>query len=395
MARRYIALPITRDPVEAEEQSFEVIRGQWADWRPADADPMTQMLRAAAVMYADLGELATRMSEEAFRYFGRGIVDLPPVDDSPATGTVLVTARDGNGPYLVPEGLEVGGRSPDTGELVGFRTVAPQIIPNGATTIEVAVEATEDGTGSNGITGPAEFLEFVDYLEAVEFVGETSSGDDRESDEAYLDRLAGELELQAPRPILPRDFALLAQRLAGPGYLATAIDGLDPADGTTGHERMVAVALKDSDGQAVGADVKTAVRTGLEAMREQNFEVPVFDPDYTTVGADYTATALPGWDPAAVKIAADAQIASYLFGGTWGQREDTGERREWRNVALVRWGEVYERLQRVEGLEFVDALTLSKDGVPLASGANVVLDGLAPLPVAGVIDGTVTPAVDA
>jgi hypothetical protein len=207
---RYIVLPIERDPVDAEEQGFEVFRAQFPGWQPADADPLTILVRATAVMDSEVAELASRMSEEAFRYFGRGLLGLPPVDDAPAIGTVRFTAQDASGPYVVPEDLEVAGRDA-TGTLRGFRVLSSAVIPNGSTTVDVAVEATEDGTVSEGISGAGEFLEYVDYLTAVEFIGTTEGATDRESDEAYLDRLAEELTLQAPRPIVPHDFAVLAR----------------------------------------------------------------------------------------------------------------------------------------------------------------------------------------
>jgi hypothetical protein len=382
---RYIVLPIERDPVDAEEQGFEVFRAQFPGWQAADADPLTILVRATAVMDSEVAELASRMSEEAFRYFGRGLLGLPPVDDAPAIGTVRFTAQDASGPYVVPEDLEVAGRDA-TGTLRGFRVLSSAVIPNGSTTVDVAVEATEDGTVSEGISGAGEFLEYVDYLTAVEFIGTTEGATDRESDEAYLDRLAEELTLQAPRPIVPHDFAVLARRIAGPGYRATAIDGLNPADGTTDNERFVAVSLIDAAGLDAPAPVRTAVQNALEAMREATFNAPVFNPTRTTVDVTGTGTALPGWDPAAVEIAALERLADYLSPATWGQRLDTGETLEWRNIPLVRWGEVYEQLQRVEGLEFVDTLQLGKNGgALLASGADVTLDGYATLPVAGAL----------
>lgn len=385
---RYIVLPVKRDPAEAEEAGYEVVRRQFPQWEPSEGDPMTAVIRANAVMYSDAAELATRMGEEAFRYFGRGVAGLPPVDERAASGQVLVTARDAAGPYVVPEGLEIVGRGP-LGEPIAFSVLTAGIVPNGSTTATVTVEAMEEGAQGNSVSGDADFSEFVDYLTAVEFVAPTSGGEDREADEAYLDRLGDEFELFTPRPILPNHFAVLARRFGA--FRATALDGLDPSDGSTGNPAMVAVAMIDEAGNPLGTTERNAIAAQLDAMREVGFAVPAFDPEYTDIDVTYTATAYPGWDPAVVEVAADAAVASYLSPARWGIREDTGEDREWLNDPLVRHLEVAERLQRVEGLRFVDSLTIGVSGGTMGT-ANVTMTGFAPLPRVGAITGSVSPA---
>lgn len=270
---RYIVLPIARDPAEAMEQSVEVVRENFPDWQERDADPMTLFLRSTAVLYAEVAELATGMGEEAFRYYGRGVANVPPVDERPATGRITVTAIDANGPYVVPEELEVIGRNA-LGEAVGFRTLASVVIPNGATTAEADVEAFEDGLGGNGISGAAEFGEYVDYLQSVAFVGATDEGRDAESDESFLDRLGDELEIASPRPILPRHFAVLARRLGA--YRATAIDGLDPTVARNERQTVTVTGATGGsltltfNGETTGViafdATAAAVRTALEGL---------------------------------------------------------------------------------------------------------------------------------
>jgi hypothetical protein len=383
---RYIALPIKRDSIEAEEQAFGIIREQFPGWQGADADPIALALRTASLLYADTAEIATRMAEEAFRYYGRGVVNLPPEDETAATATVRITAQDAAGPYEVPEGLEVAGRNA-FGALVGFRTLTGATVPNGSTTVDVLAEATEEGTGGNGITGAGEFLEYVDYLDAVEFVGITSGGQDAETDSDYLDRLATELQLMSPRPILPDDFAVLARRLGA--FRATAIDGLDPVAGTTGNPAMVAVAMVDEAGNPLPGADKTRIAGELDAMREVGFAVSTFDPTYTIVDVTATATAYPGWDPASVEATVEAELADYLSPVRWGEDDAVSGGREWLNEPTIRYLEVAERMQRVQGLRFVDTLTIGVNGGAQGT-ANITLTGYAPLPQPGAINVTVT-----
>lgn len=350
-------MPIPRDPVEAEEQFDGVMRAAYPSWAPEPMDFMTEFRSAIAVLYAEVGELATRAGEEIFRYYGRGVASLPPTEETLAFGTATFTAQDTAGPYVIPEGLEITGRSP-LGEARAFRTITTAIVLNGETTASVAVEAAEEGTEHNGIGGPAEFSEYVDYLTAVEFDAPTSGGEDREGDEPFLDRLGDELAIMSPRPILPFHFEVLARRLGA--FRATAINGLDPVANTTSNAATMTVAIADEAGAAESGGVKTAVDVGLTALREVGWDVFVIDPTYATIAVTFAATSYPDADPDAVELAAIAAVQDYLDPATYGQREDTGEAREWLNDPTIRFLELAERLQRVVGLRFVDALTLGR-----------------------------------
>lgn len=382
---RYIVLPIKRDPVDAQDAFTERVREQYPGWEAAPGDPMTVVRDGVSVLYSDTSELATRAAEELFRYFGRGLAGLPPNEERPAFGQVTVTAVDANGPYVVPEGLELEAVGA-LGEPVGFRTLAAVVIPNGATTAVADVEALVEGDEANGITGPAEFSEYVDYLTAATFVGVTGSGQDAEGDSPYLDRLGDELAISTPRPVLPWHFAVLARRLGA--YRATVIDGLDPVAGTTGNSAMVTIAMVDEAGQPLPSVQAADIGEALDAMREVGWAVHIIDATYGVVDVAYTATAYPGEDPVATKAAADAALMSYLSPASYGSREDTGEIREWLNRPLVRYLEVAERLQRVESLDTVDTLTIALNGGAMGT-ANLTLPGYAPLPQPGAITGTV------
>lgn len=354
---KYIVVPLKRDPVEAEEQFDGVMQAAYPSWSPEGMDFTTEFRSAVSVLYADVAELATRMGEEVFRYYGRGVAALPPTEETLAFGTATFTAQDASGPYVVPEGLEFTGRSP-LGEALAFRTIAEAIVPNGATTVSVAIEATLEGADYNGVTGAGEFSEYVDYLTAVVFDAPTSGGEDREGDEPFLDRLGDELEIQSARPIKPWHFEVLARRFGA--HRATAINGLDPIANTTGNAATMTVAMVDEAGQALPGGDMTSIAAQLQEMREVGWSVFAIGPTFRTIGVAYAATSYPDADPATVKIAADAAVADYLNAATYGQREDTGESREWLNEPTVRFLEIAERLQRVEGLRFVDSVLIGR-----------------------------------
>jgi hypothetical protein len=217
----YIVTPVVRNSEDAFAQVVDTIRQSFPAFQPRDGDITTVLAQAFAVIYTDAAELTTRMGEEAFRFFGRSLASLPPQDEQAATGTVTVTMIDDAG-YDIPAGVQLSGRNP-AGATVAFQTIAPVTVAPGDDTAVLDVEAAIAGTDGNGVQGTGAFEDFLDFLDTVVFDAPTSGGADREDDDAYLDRLTEELQLQSPTPILPRDFAVLAKRIEGV-FQATAID---------------------------------------------------------------------------------------------------------------------------------------------------------------------------
>lgn len=225
----YIVLPISRDPAEAVLDSYAVMQSFYPGWQPdpKGADPMTALLNAAAVLYTDTATLATSMAAEAFRFEGRTLDGLEPIDAKPATGLVTFTATDTSG-WEIPEDTQIAGTGP-TGEPVTFATTdVAEIAPGDLTVSGVPVIAVLDGVAGNGVTGAGDFVQYLDFLASVTFDAPTSDGEEAETSDAYLDRLSEEKQLSSPEPIRVEDFAILGRYLAGTTIRATAIDGLDP-----------------------------------------------------------------------------------------------------------------------------------------------------------------------
>lgn len=291
----YIVLPTKLDAEEGNEQGFDVMRAQFPAWEEARADPMTVLLRAFGVMRGDLMELAQRMGDEAFRYFGRSMAGLLPVDERPATGTVTITAQDDEGPYAVPDGLELFGRS-SAGEPIGFRTTAPATVLEGETTVVVPFEAMDAGAAANAATA-VEFGEYVDYLTGVVFDAPPSGGRDREDDAVFLGRLREDLKLFTDTPILPADFATLARRFGA--WRSLAVKGYNPLDDTDGHPATIALAMVDENGVDLGGAGDVIV-TVIDALREEDFVVRRLPVTYTDVALEAEGVAKAGHDPALV-----------------------------------------------------------------------------------------------
>lgn len=376
----YIDATIIVDPNELYDLAVEYLQDKIPGWEPADGNLDNWLLEACSQIGAQVGETAQGVPTAIFRRFGEKLVNLPPQDATAAFGTTTWTLIDDAG-YTIPEGTTIGFDGDDG--TVAFTTTGDVVVPEGSTVAEgVQVVAVEEGASGSGFTGAAVLLDVLDYVESVTLESQTTGGTDGESDDEYLQRLVDELRLQTPRPILPQDFATLARRIAGVER-SVAIDGYNPADETLENERMVAVATTDADGNPNSSLVKAEVDALLQAMREVNFVVSVIDPTYTTIDVTYKAVAWPGWDAESVQASADAALASYLSPATWGLPPTGQDSSEWINEDKVRFLEVAQVLNSVDGLRYVTELKV--DG----GTADVTLTGAAPLPKPGTISGTV------
>lgn len=207
---------IETDPEQIAALAFDYLRSVFPGWEPADGDAMTALIRSLARQVAEERDIADDVPfEQILRPLGEKVHRIPPIAAAAATATARFEMVDTLG-YTVPAGTEIllrtTGDDGVTFATVEPATVAPTVDPP---TVEVAVTAMpgREGMAGNGLTGPAVTVRTFDFVETVELVGVSSGGRDAETDQAYLDRLAAELALTSPLPVLPADFAQLALRV--------------------------------------------------------------------------------------------------------------------------------------------------------------------------------------
>lgn len=383
----YINAPIVVDADDLKSQVYTYLQSVIPGWQPADGQLDVWLIEAFCEIGAQIGQTASDVVRAIFRWYGANLVGIPPIDALAAVGTVTITLIDDLG-HTIPAGTSLAFDLSDGSTLV-FTTDSDAVVDTGSTSIStVSITASDPGADGNGLSGTATLVDFLDFIDTVTVEGTTSGGADAETDDDYFDRLADELRLLAPRPILPEDFATFARNTAGIAR-ATAIDGLNATDGTTGNERMVTVAVIDDAGNPVSTTIKDDLQAALQAKREVNFVVYVIDPTYTSIDVTFTATAWPGYDVATAQQQAIDGVTAYISPGTWGQPQG-GETREWlSDDPTVRYLKLAQAIEGVEGIRHVDTLTLCVTGGTMGT-ADVTLAGNAPLPKAGTISGTVS-----
>lgn len=369
----YIELPVTTDVDKLTADALDRIAAHFppGEWAPEEGHLEVWLVEVLARMVHDAALVAAKVPVAIFRYFGT-LVGVTPINAVPATVSTTWTMVNNAG-YTVPAGTVVAFRVA-TG-LVAFTVVADIVVPTGQTATAagaVQLSALDPGAAANGIN--PQNLVLVDALAFVATVTSTTvtaGGADAETDGVYLDRLVEELRLLTPRPILPDDFAVLARRV--PLVQRTvAIDGYNPANGTSNNERMVAVAAHDAAGNPLTAAVRDRVIATLAAQREVNFVVHVIEPTYTVLAVTFDAVAVRDADPLAVRNAAVAAVIAYLDPARWAGGDE--RLRQWRLTSVVRYLEVAAVLDRVQGLDYLTALSVN------GGTANVALAGVAPLP---------------
>lgn len=392
----YVSAPITTDVDLLEQEAYDYIAVRWPNWVPSESNFEAWLIGAVARMVAEARDVASDVPTSIFRYFGASIMGIPPIDATTSTVASTWALKDSLG-HTIEAGTLVAINDLD-GVPIAFEVVSDVIVPAASSSTAAgevtlrSIEAGGDKSGLGGVGMVVPLIDAIEWVNTVTLTGSTTGGVDAELDSDYLNRLSARLTLLTPRPILPRDFELLAVDIAaqnGTTARALAIDGWDADLGTGSHEKTITVFMVDNDtGADVPSGVKTAVDTELQSQREVNFLVYVRDPTRTTVDVTFTAKATTGSDVATVEAAAEAAVASYLSPANWG-RPDFGAEGTWTNRAVVRYLEVAAVINAVQGIDYVTALTIGLSG-GAQTAADHALTGAAPITTVGAIAGTVT-----
>jgi hypothetical protein len=392
MSSSYIPVPIETEPVDLASEAFDYLQQKVPGWQPAPGNLEAWLIESLAQIAGELRVLTALVPDAIFAYYGESILGLPPYAATQATALTTWTASDTAG-YTISAGTVIAITPPASATSYGYAVDSDATILPGTTKIAgVACRALEAGAAPSGITGTVAVIDSLAFISTVTLDQPTSGGQDAETTDEYLARLSALLTLLSPRPILPQDFAVLAQRGVEGVSRAVAIDLYNPGPPIDANcPRCVTVAVVDSQGNPVPAQVKADVDALLQAQREVNFLVFVADPTYTTVDVSFDVQTWPGYDPADVTARVIAQIQTYLSPGSWGVPPygDTSAR-SWINDTKVRYLEVAEQVNRVDGVHYVNTLAIRPAGGTFGQ-TDVALAGSAPLPRPGSITGAAHP----
>jgi hypothetical protein len=385
----YITVPTETQPPDFADDAYAYLEAKVPGWLPSPGNLEAWLIEALSQLASELAILAVSVPDAIFAYFGDTILHLAPYDATYASAGSSWTMVDAAG-YTVYAGTLLALTPPASTDSYTFQTVADFTVPAGQTTVHgITIRALEAGAASSGLSGDLAVLD-LDFVAEVDLEQVTEGGTDAETSQAYLNRLSDLLTLMTPRPILPQDFAILVQKSIPAVARAVAIDLYNADTGGTNVPRCVTVVVVGPDGLPCSPETKAQADQLLQSEREVNFLAFIADPTYSSIDVQFTASSYYAFDPNDVAAQVVKNLQTYLNAQTWGLPPfgDTSAR-SWINDNTVRYLELAQVINQTDGIHYVKTLTLRLAGGSYGS-ADVVMPGIAPLPVAGTIAGTCT-----
>ncbi len=256
VAGGYVSFPVQADPVALFKQAVKDIQAQFPAWQPKEGQLDVAILEEVAQMAAATAVVATQVPISIFMAFGQ-IVGVFPKPGTAASAPITVTMVDTAG-YTIPAGT-VFGYPQANDALLLFKVQSTITVPEGQTTATGTIVCDTVGTFANGLAD-ASLVQVTGIAQLVSVVttAATSGGVDPDTQWTYINRLAAELSLLSPRPIVPADFSALAANVEGV-FRAVTIDGLYPGrsftDGVTTSNTVLTSATANFTPDDLGRSV--------------------------------------------------------------------------------------------------------------------------------------------
>jgi hypothetical protein len=257
MPASYVGVPTVTDPDVISETALQYLMTNMPGYVPSDGNLEVWMIMALAQMLSTARDVASIVPDEIFEYFGTTVMNLPPITAAPATVSATITVQDNAG-YDIPPGTQFAFQVTGT-DFALFTVVNDTVIPPGfdnATGVNLVAEVA--GSSSNGLTGAMVTIDPLAFITGITATTVSAGGVDAETSGVYLSRLVADLQLLAPRPILPGDFAVLAQSIAGV-FRAIGIDGYNASRVFTDGVTATDTSLNSATADFVTADVGRGV----------------------------------------------------------------------------------------------------------------------------------------
>lgn len=392
---KYLDFEIETDPEIVAQLAYDEMAFRLPGWDPIVGEIDTTIIQAIARVAVEIRASAGIVPLGVFRYLAQALGFVPAVG-AQATATVNFLFNDTD-PHTIPAGTQMV-ITDGLGVTHGFQTLFDIVENDGdGEFTDVTVQAVDVGSDFNfeNLGTSVVLSNALSYVASITQTTDSSGGVDSQDDQQFLDSLIARYQLLSSAPILPRDFSIAALQVGAGAARAVTIDGYDLVAATGGHERTVTIFVVDATGAVLSSPAKADIEFALQQQREVNFLVYVGDPAINDISVLYTAHALPGFDPASVHADVDAALAAYLSPATWGTPaydDSTG----WTTAEgwdKVRRGELFQVINLVPGLAYVDTLFLKAGAVlPTTEVADITLTGVAPLARLANISGTVAAA---
>jgi hypothetical protein len=371
----------------------DILAGMIADyearmpgWTPAEGSPATVLMAVFALRHSVLLDIFQQVKAAIYTDFGVSVAGVPFREATPATVDATVTIGEAYvaEPHEIPAGLRVQIEGPE--EPQGFTVQDTVNILAGESTATVTLVAENPGRAGSGLTGEVNVVDARTWIQGITLTSETAGGQDAEGEQDYRNRLVKKERRESPTIITAPDAQEAILEIPGVGrclILDNYVPKLGEEAAKEGVPGAFTAVIADPSGANVSGGIKAEALAIIEAERLLDLDGHLIDPTRTNVAVAYSFTTLPGWDPEAVKAAADAAVNSYGSGATWGAVTAATGIEEWAEELSFRYGELYAVLNNVAGLNHVTALTING-----LAHTDAVLEGPGALPTLTSVVGT-------
>ena len=225
------------------------------------------------------------------------------------------------------------------------------------------------------------------YIDSVTNPEPATGGGDEETIEEAVERGPREQLRTRNRAVNAEDFETLTLEASTGIARAKTLPLYDPANPTVETPGVVSVIAMPEGGGTLSQAMRDAIRAYLDERRLVTTRIFVLDPDYVEVTVEATVVKLPGINASDLKDKAERTLAEFLnpeYGGDAALAasyvEGLSEKRGpgWEFGRSVYLSELYELLERINGVDHVEAISLpagtiilEKTQLPI-SGAHVV-----------------------
>jgi hypothetical protein len=157
---------------------------------------------------------------------------------------------------------------------------------------------------------------------------------------------------------------------------------------TFNYPRNVTLAPIDVDGLAVTPTVAYQLIDYLASRREVNFTVQSINPSYVPIDVEYSVFVAPTYTSAAVQTSVSDALRLYLSPATWGGGSNTPA--FWDGASTtIRVMDIAAVIGSVPGVYSVVSVLARNSYGGTYSTNDIALNGIAPLPIANTITGTI------
>lgn len=151
--------------------------------------------------------------------------------------------------------------------------------------------------------------------------------------------------------------------------------------------KHIIVTVANEQSNPVPASIKANLLKRLNASsRTVTWEILVQDAVYTTIGVTYTIVVYPSFDPAGLIPRINAMLGATLTPATWGT-PSPGDPSRLRPKPTIRKNELANLIGDVNGVNYVQAVTITAADGTFDTEGNLTMPGAVPLPKPGIFMG--------